>query len=113
MPTTKAGISGGKVRVVEGLVKFPRTPHLVWLGGSSPRGDELMAAAEAGEWLCRPMSVEERSTEPTLGSRRVPTAVSVPRAGDTTWILGQQGSGSPSGDGWRNGRSGSGPPSLL
>jgi RNA ligase len=36
---------------VEGFVKFPRTPHLVWLGKSSPRGDKLMAAADADEWL--------------------------------------------------------------
>jgi len=50
-----------------GFVKFPRTPHLVWLGKSSPRGDKLMAAPEAGEWLRRPMSVEEKVDGANLG----------------------------------------------
>jgi len=68
--TTKPGTSVGKLRVVEGFVKFPRTPHLVWLGGSSPRGDKLMAAAEAGEWLRRPMSVEEKVDGANLGLSR-------------------------------------------
>ena len=53
--------------LVEGFVKFPRTPHLVWLGESSPRGDKLMAAAEAGEWLCLPMTVEEKVDGANLG----------------------------------------------
>jgi RNA ligase len=52
---------------VEGFVKFPRTPHLVWLGKSSPRGDKLMAAADADEWLRQPMSVEEKIDGANLG----------------------------------------------
>jgi hypothetical protein len=78
MPTMKARIrdlraanaarlSGGGARVVEGFVKFPRTPHLVWLGDSSRRGDKLIAAAEVDEWLCQPMSVEEKVDGANLG----------------------------------------------
>jgi len=52
---------------VAGFVKFPRTPHLVWLGKASPRGDKLMAAAEAKERLEQPMSVEEKVDGANLG----------------------------------------------
>jgi len=53
--------------VGEAFFKFPRTPHLVWLGESSPRGDKVMAAAEAREWLRRSMSVEEKVDGANLG----------------------------------------------
>ena len=52
---------------VEGFVKFPRRPHLVWLGKSSPRGDKLMEAADTDEWLRQPMSVEEKVDGANLG----------------------------------------------
>lgn len=65
-----AGLPAGKARIVESFVKFPRTPHLVWLGESSPRGDKLVAAAEAGEWLRRRMSVEEKVDGANLGLSR-------------------------------------------
>lgn len=42
------------------LVKFPRTPHLTWLGQGAPRGDKLLSAPEAREWLARPCLVEEK-----------------------------------------------------
>lgn len=70
MAEAKAGVSGGMVPIEGGFVKFPRTPHLVWLGASSPRDDKLMAAAEAKEWLCRPMSVEEKVDGANLGLSR-------------------------------------------
>ena len=49
------------------FVKFPRTPHLVWLGGPPPRGDKLMAGGEADEWLRQPMGVEEKVDGANLG----------------------------------------------
>ncbi len=52
---------------VAGFVRFPRTPHLVWLAKASPRGDKLMAAAEAKERLEQPMSVEEKVDGANLG----------------------------------------------
>lgn len=53
--------------MAEGFVKFPRTPHLVWLGESTPRGDKLMQAAQAREWLRRAVSVEEKVDGANLG----------------------------------------------
>lgn len=50
-----------------GFLKFPRTPHLAWLGESRPRGDKLMDPAEAREWLRRPVSVEEKVDGANLG----------------------------------------------
>src|SRR5712692_1214106 len=67
MARAKAGVRGRGAQVEEGFVKFPRTPHLVWLGESSPRGDKLMAAADARQWLRRPMSVEEKVDGANLG----------------------------------------------
>lgn len=57
----------GELEVGESFVKFPRTPHLVWLGESRPRGDKLMAESEAHEWLRQPMSVEEKVDGANLG----------------------------------------------
>ena len=54
-------------RAVEGLVKFPRTPHLVWLGDSRPRGDKLMGAAEAQDLLRLPVAAEEKVDGANLG----------------------------------------------
>lgn len=53
--------------MAEAFVKFPRTPHLVWLGDSPPRGDKLMDAGEAARWLARPVSVEEKVDGANLG----------------------------------------------
>lgn len=49
------------------LVKFPRTPHLVWLGDASPRGDKLVDPAEAKTLLRRPACVEEKVDGANLG----------------------------------------------
>ena len=51
----------------EGFVKFPRTPHLMWLGQSTPRGDKLMDPADVKKWLRRPASVEEKVDGANLG----------------------------------------------
>ena len=53
--------------MAEAFVKFPRTPHLFWLGASAPRGDKLMDAAEAKALLRRPASLEEKVDGANLG----------------------------------------------
>lgn len=53
--------------MTERFVKFPRTPHLVWLGKSLLRNDKLMDAAEAKQWLRSAMSVEEKVDGANLG----------------------------------------------
>jgi ATP-dependent RNA circularization protein (DNA/RNA ligase family) len=53
--------------VVEGFVKFPRTPHLFWQGESAPRGDKLLDPAEATALLRRPVSVEEKVDGANVG----------------------------------------------
>jgi hypothetical protein len=59
-------VSGGD-GLGEAFFKFPRTPHLVWLGGSSPRGDKVMATPEARKWVRRSLSVEEKIDGANLG----------------------------------------------
>ncbi len=49
------------------VVKFPRTPHLTWLGDRQPRGDKLLDAAEAKALLRRQASVEEKVDGANLG----------------------------------------------
>lgn len=53
--------------MADGFVKFPRTPHLVWLGESAPRGDKLMDAADAKALLRRPAIIEEKVDGANLG----------------------------------------------
>jgi hypothetical protein len=36
MARAKVGVHGRGAQVEDAFVKFPRTPHLVWLGESSP-----------------------------------------------------------------------------
>ena len=49
------------------FVKFPRTPHLVWLGEAAPRGDKLMDPAEAKALLRQPVIIEEKLDGANLG----------------------------------------------
>lgn len=53
--------------VKEGFVKFPRTPHLIWLGETPPRNDKLLEAAASKKLLRRPLSVEEKVDGANLG----------------------------------------------
>lgn len=53
--------------MAEGFVKFPRTPHLMWLGESQPRGDKLLAAEDARRLLAKPTAVEEKVDGANLG----------------------------------------------
>jgi RNA ligase-like protein len=45
---------------VSDFVKFPRTPHLFWLGDQAPRGDKLLDDEAASALLRRPAVVEEK-----------------------------------------------------
>lgn len=51
----------------EGLIKFPRTAHLFWLGEGAPRGDRLLAPAAARRLMSRPVAVEEKIDGSNLG----------------------------------------------
>ena len=47
--------------------KFPRTPHLLWLGESSPREDKLLTRADAEDFLQHDVVVEEKVDGANLG----------------------------------------------
>ncbi|MCC7418296.1 MAG: RNA ligase family protein [Acidobacteria bacterium] len=49
------------------FVRFPRTPHLLWLGPGAPRDDKLLSPAEAGELLSHPVIIEEKLDGTNLG----------------------------------------------
>lgn len=51
----------------EAFVKYPRTPHLIWMGEATPRGDKLVNKAEAEALLRRPASIEEKVDGANLG----------------------------------------------
>lgn len=57
----------------DAFVKFPRTPHLFWQGSSAPRGDRLVAPAEAKSLLRRRVSVEEKVDGANVGLSIDPT----------------------------------------
>lgn len=56
----------------ETLFKFPRTPHLFWLGEASPRGDKVLSPREAKDLLRRPVAVEEKVDGACLGFSMIP-----------------------------------------
>ncbi|HVJ93780.1 MAG TPA: RNA ligase family protein [Labilithrix sp.] len=47
--------------------RFPRTPHLAWLGDSPPRGDKVLDAHETRELLAHDVVVEEKVDGANLG----------------------------------------------
>lgn len=49
------------------FIRFPRTPHLIWLGASTPRSDKLMDRSDRERWLRRPAAVEEKVDGANLG----------------------------------------------
>lgn len=49
------------------FIKFPRTPHLFWLGRTPPRGDKLLTPAEAEELLRQPVTLEEKVDGACIG----------------------------------------------
>jgi ATP-dependent RNA circularization protein (DNA/RNA ligase family) len=49
------------------FTKFPRTPHLFWLGSGQPRGDKLLDPNKAAELLGLPAAAEEKVDGSNLG----------------------------------------------
>lgn len=49
------------------FVRFPRTPHLAWLGAGQPRDDKVMSPAEARDLLQHAVTVEEKLDGANLG----------------------------------------------
>lgn len=47
--------------------RFPRTPHIAWLGDGAPRDDKLLSPAEVDELLQGPVVVEEKLDGANLG----------------------------------------------
>ena len=47
--------------------RFPRTPHLAWLGDILPRDDKLLSASEARALLAEDVAVEEKLDGANLG----------------------------------------------
>ena len=55
---------GGKASPVSQFFRFPRTPHLAWLGDALPRDDKLLSASEAHALLAEDVAVEEKLDGP-------------------------------------------------
>ena len=49
------------------FVKFPDTPHLLWLGTAAVREDKVLARADAESFLRQPVIVEEKVDGANLG----------------------------------------------
>ena len=47
--------------------KFPRTPHLSWLGDVPARGDKILSTRERDAFLARPIVVEEKVDGANVG----------------------------------------------
>ncbi len=53
--------------MTEDFVKFPHTPHLVWLGNQSPRADKVLPPSEVADLLSDAVVVEEKVDGANLG----------------------------------------------
>lgn len=53
--------------MTDAFSRFPHTPHLAWLGPGRPRGDKVLASAEAEALLTGPVVVEEKVDGANLG----------------------------------------------
>ena len=49
------------------FVKFPSTPHLLWLGTTPARADKVLARDEAELFLRKPVTVEEKVDGANIG----------------------------------------------
>lgn len=48
-------------------LRFPRTPHLAWLGAGAPRDDKVLSPEDAAELLSHSVVVEEKVDGANLG----------------------------------------------
>ena len=49
------------------FVKYPHTPHLLWLGDGQPRGDKVLSNDERERFLCAEIIVEEKVDGANIG----------------------------------------------
>lgn len=49
------------------FVRFPHTPHIAWLGSSTPRDDKVLTREEAENFLDGPVIMEEKVDGANLG----------------------------------------------
>jgi len=49
------------------LEKYPRTPHLLWLGQGTPRDDKVLSDSESASFLEHPLKIEEKVDGANLG----------------------------------------------
>ena len=49
------------------FVRYPHTPHLLWLGSGVPRGDKILSEEQATEMLRGPVVVEEKVDGANIG----------------------------------------------
>ncbi len=49
------------------LIKFPHTPHLMWLGKASPREDKVLSAQEAARFIKARVVTEEKVDGANIG----------------------------------------------
>lgn len=49
------------------FLRFPRTPHLAWLGSGTPRDDKILTPSETRELLARDVIVEEKVDGANVG----------------------------------------------
>lgn len=54
-------------RKPEAFFRYPRTPHIAWLGEGAPRGDKMMPARDAAKLLASPVIVEEKLDGANMG----------------------------------------------
>ena len=47
--------------------RFPKTPHVLWLGQGEPRDDKVLTSTEAADFLTRTLVVEEKVDGANLG----------------------------------------------
>lgn len=52
---------------MSGFLRFPRTPHLAWLGSGEPRDDKVLPSDDAAKFLAGPVLVEEKLDGANLG----------------------------------------------
>ncbi len=53
--------------MAEEFFRFPHTPHLLWLGQGTPRGDKVLSPEEADRLLREPVAIEEKVDGANVG----------------------------------------------
>ena len=64
------------------FIRFPRTPHLAWSGGTKPRDDKVMSPEAVASFLASPVVVEEKVDGANLGLSLADDVLRVQHRGD-------------------------------